>query len=122
MKIVVTSLGESPESPVDQRFGRARFFVFYDLEGGQWSVHNNKQNLEAAQGAGLQAAQYVVKLGAEAVITGHCGPEAFVTLAAAKIDVYQDASGSVQEALDAYKAGALKKSMQTDVETGFGSA
>ena len=121
MKIAVTSLGESLESPVDQRFGRARFFVLYDLESGEWTVHDNKQNLEAAQGAGIQAAQHVVNLGAEAVITGHCGPKAFATLIAAELDIYQEASGLVQEAIDAYKAGLLKKSTQADVEAGFGS-
>jgi len=120
MKVAVTSLGESMESPVDQRFGRARFFVLYDLDTGQWSAHDNKQNLEAAQGAGVQAAQCVVDLGAQAVITGHCGPKAFATLAAAEIDVYQEASGSVQDALDAYRAGSLEKSAQADVEAGYG--
>jgi len=121
MKIAVTALGESPESPIDQRFGRARFFLLFDLDSGEWSVHSNKQNLEAVQGAGIQAAQYVVDLGAKAVITGHCGPSAFTTLSEAKIDVYQEASGSVQEALAAYKSGALKKSDHADVDAGFGS-
>ena len=121
MKIAVTSLGESLESPVDQRFGRARVFVLYDLETGEWSAHDNKQNLEAAQGAGIQAGQHVVDMGAGAVITGHCGPKAFKTLSAADIEIYQDAAGSVREAIDAFKAGKLKKSDQADVEAGFGS-
>ncbi|MFW6152476.1 MAG: NifB/NifX family molybdenum-iron cluster-binding protein [Verrucomicrobiota bacterium] len=121
MKIVVTSLGESLDSPIDQRFGRARFFVVYDLDNGNWSAHDNKQNLQAAQGAGVQAAQHVVNLGADAVITGHCGPKAFKTLSAGGIDIYQEASGSVQDAIDAFSAGKLDKSNRADVETGFGS-
>lgn len=121
MKIAITSLGESLESPIDQRFGRARVFVLYDLETGEWSTHDNKQNLEAAQGAGIQAGQHVVDMGAGAVITGHCGPKAFKTLSAADIEIYQDAAGSVREAIDAFKAGKLKKSDQPDVEAGFGS-
>lgn len=121
MKIAVTSLGESLESPVDQRFGRTRFFVLYDSETGAWSAHDNKQNLQAAQGAGIQAAQRVVDLGAEAVITGHCGPKAFATLSAAEIVVYQEAAGSVQNALDAYRSASLKKASQADVDSGYGS-
>ncbi len=121
MKVAVTSLGESLESPVDQRFGRTRFFILYDVDTGAWTAHDNKQNLQAAQGAGIQAAQQAVKLGAEAVITGHCGPKAFITLSAATIPVYQEASGSVQDALDAYCAGSLKKVSQADVEAGYGS-
>ena len=121
MKIAVTSLGESSESPIDQRFGRARFFVLYDLESGEWTVHDNKQNLKAVQDAGIQAAQNVVDMGAKAVITGHCGPEAFVTLSADNITIYEEASGSVQDAIDAYHTGSLKKSDQFHVETSYGS-
>ncbi len=121
MKIAVTSMGESMESPIDQRFGRARFFVLYDLESGEWTVHDNKQNFQAAQGAGIQAAQHVVNMGAEAVITGHCGPKAFVTLNAGDITIYEEASGSVQDAINAYQAGSLKKSDQSQVEAGYGS-
>jgi len=121
MKIAVTSLGESLESPIDQRFGRTRFFILYDLASGNWRAYDNNQNLQAAQGAGVQAAQRVVDLGAEAVITGHCGPKAFATLSAAEIAIYQEASGSVQNALDAYRAGSLKHASQADVDAGFGS-
>lgn len=121
MRIAVTSLGESLESPIDQRFGRARFFVIYNLESGEWSVHNNKQNLKAKQDAGIQAAQHVVDLGAKAVITGHCGPEAFVTLSTDNIAIYEEASGSVQDVINAYHAGSLKKSDQSHVETSYGS-
>ena len=32
MKIAVTSLGETAESPIDQRFGRARFFLCQPAE------------------------------------------------------------------------------------------
>ena len=121
MKVVVTSLGETLESPVDQRFGRARYFVLYDTESEEWSAHDNKQNLEAAQGAGIQAGQTVINLGAEVVITGHCGPKAFVTLHAGNVEVYPDATGTVKEAIDAFQAGKLKKSEDADVDAHFGS-
>lgn len=121
MNVAISALGESPDAPVDQRFGRARHFVLFEVETGHWSAHDNKQNLQAAQGAGIQAAQRVVELGAGAVITGHCGPKAFATLAAAEVDVYQEASGSVRDAFDAYKAGTLQKSDRAGVESGFGS-
>lgn len=121
MKIAITSIGESLESPIDQRFGRARFFVLVDTDSDEWSVHNNTQNLQAAQGAGIQAAQQVAALGAEAVITGHCGPKAFATLQAADIPIYPGASGSVQKALEAYRAGALKPMTEANVGAGFGS-
>jgi len=121
VKVAVTSLGESIESPVDQRFGRTRYFVLVDTETEAWKVHNNAQNLEAAQGAGIQAAQSVIELGAEAVVTGHCGPKAFATLAAGNVCVYQDAKGTVREAMAALRDGGLKQAHNPDVGAGFGS-
>ena len=121
MKVAVTSVGETVESPVDQSFGRASYFILYDTESGEWSAHDNKQNLEAAQGAGVQSGQKVVELGAEAVITGNCGPKAFATLMAGGIEIYQEAFGTVKEAIDAFEKGKLNKSGKADVEEGFGS-
>lgn len=121
MKVVVTSIGETVESPVDQRFGRARYFVLYDMETEEWAAHDNKQNLEAAQGAGIQAGQTVVELGAGALITGHCGPKAFATLTAGGIDVYPNATGTVKEAIEAFRAGTLKKAEDANVGAHFGS-
>lgn len=121
MNIIITSMGETLESPVDQRFGRARYFILYDLSTSEWSVHDNKQNLNAAQGAGIQAGQKVVELGAEAVLTGHCGPKAFAILKAGSVDVYPGAVGTVSDAIQAFKAGTLSKSGNADVEGHFGS-
>ncbi len=121
MKIAVTAVGETMDSPVDQRFGRARYFVLYDTETEEWSAHDNKQSLDAAQGAGIQAGQKVSELGAKAVITGHCGPKAFMTLGAASIDVYPGASGTVAEAVVAFSEGKLTKSDNANVDAHFGS-
>ena len=121
MKIAITSLGEALDSPIDQRFGRARYFVLYDTETEEWSAHDNKQNLNAAQGAGIQAGQKVVEIGAEAIITGHCGPKAFATLRAGNIDVYPGAAGTVKEAINAFSEGKLQKTGNADVEGHFGS-
>ena len=117
MKIVITSLGETIDSPVDQRFGRARYFVLYDTESGDWSAHDNKQNLQAAQGSGIQAGQIVIDLGADAVVTGHCGPKAFATLAAGDVDVYNGAKGTVKEAVAALEKGELLKADNADVDS-----
>ena len=121
MKLVVTSMGETVDSPVDQRFGRARYFIVYDTNTEEWSVVDNKQNLQAMQGAGIQAGQKVVELGAQVVITGHCGPKAFATLAAGGVEVCIGASGTVKEAIAAYGAGELSKTDSADVEGHYGS-
>lgn len=121
MKLVITSLGESLDSPVDQRFGRARYFILYDTDTEEWSAHGNQQNLNALQGAGIQAGQQVVGLEAEAVITGHCGPKAFTTLRAGNVDIYAGVSGTVKEAIDDFSKDRLVKSENADVVGHFGS-
>lgn len=121
MKIAVTSLGETLDSPIDQRFGRARYFIVFDTETGQWSPHENTQNLNAVQGAGIQAGQTVANLEVEAVLTGHCGPKAFATLAAAEIGVYSGARGTVEETVSDFKAGKLTRAGGADVSAHAGS-
>ena len=116
MKVAVTSQGQELSSPVDSRFGRAKYFIVVDTETGDFSAADNSQNLNAAQGAGIQAGKNVVDLGAKAVITGHVGPKAFATLQAAGVAIYTGASGTVASAVEQFKAGKLKQSSGADVE------
>lgn len=116
MRIVVTAQGPGLDSPVDPRFGRARHFVLADTESGAMTAHDNAQNLNAPQGAGIQAAQAVARLGAEAVLTGHVGPKAFAVLNAAGIAVYTGAAGTVREAIEGLKSGKLRAAESADVE------
>ena len=107
MKIAITSQGSDLTSQVDPRFGRAKSFIVLDTGTDECSAHDNTQNMNAPQGAGIQAGRTVVDLGAEAVITGNVGPKAFATLQAANIKVYTGAYGTVKEAVDKFKAGEL---------------
>jgi predicted Fe-Mo cluster-binding NifX family protein len=116
MKVAVTSQGRELGSPVDPRFGRAMFFAVVETETGEFTAADNSQNLNAAQGAGIQAGRNVVELGAQAVITGHVGPKAFATLQAGGVVVYTGATGTVAEAIQQFKAGTLKRSTGADVE------
>jgi len=120
MKIAITTSGDSLEAPVDPRFGRAKAFIIYDTESGEWSVLDNAQNVNAAQGAGIQSATTVVNAGVEAVITGNCGPRAYATLAASNIAIYTGASNTVQGAIEKFKAGELGVSDGANVGAHFG--
>ena len=116
MKILVTSQGASKESQVDARFGRAQQFVVVDTESGEAVAADNSQNLNAAQGAGIQAAQTAARLKADVVLTGNVGPKAFTTLQAAGIAVFTGVSGTVAEAVERFKANELKQTQQANVE------
>ena len=100
MKVAVTSQGRELSSDVDPRFGRAKFFIVVDAETGDFSASDNSQNLNAAQGAGIQAGKNVVDLGVSAVVTGHVGPKAFATLKAAGVAVHTGATGTVADAVE----------------------
>ena len=115
MRIVVTAQQDDLHGLVDPRFGRAQYFMLYDLETDKYTAHNNEQNLNATQGAGVQAAQNIARLGADAVLTGHVGPRAFSTLQAAGIKVYIDVSGNVDEAIANYRSGTLREVNKPDV-------
>ena len=116
MKVAVTARGDTLDAEVDPRFGRARKFIVLDTENGDFEVVDNQQNLNAAQGAGIQAAQAIAARSAGAVITGHCGPKAFRALRAAKIDIFTGAAGTVKEAFEKFKRGELKRAENADVE------
>ena len=108
MKVAVTAQGPDVASEVDSRFGRAKYFIVVDTDTGQFTSHDNTQNLNAVQGAGIQAAQNVVSLGVNAVITGNVGPKAFTTLQANNVKTYTSATGSMSDAVEQLKAGRLE--------------
>ena len=116
MKVAVTSVGDTLDSAVDPRFGRAATFVLVDTDSGEFEAVDNAQNLHAAQGAGIQAAQTVARHSVEYVITGHCGPKAYRALDAAGIKVALVADGTVAEAIEKLKAGEIRPSQGADVE------
>ena len=116
MKIAISAQGAGLDSPVDPRFGRARYFIVADTETGGISAYDNTVNLNAAQGAGIQAAKNVADLGVQAVITGNVGPKAYSTLSAAGIEIYTGATGTVRYILDAFRAGKLSPTQRSNVE------
>ena len=116
MKVAVTSQGNELTSEIDPRFGRAKWLLLVDTEKGVSGAYDNTVNLNLAQGAGIQTGQNVVNLGAEAVITGNIGPNAFKTLSAANIKIFLSKAKTIQEAIGSFKEGELDEVKQANVE------
>ncbi len=116
MKIAITTEKNDLRSNVDPRFGRAAGFIIYDIESGKAAYVDNAQNLQAAQGAGIQAAKTVINAGAGALITGNIGPKAFSTLASGNVEMYLVEGGTVEQAIEDYKKGRLSKVSNANVE------
>lgn len=119
MKICITSEGKALDSKVDPRFGRCRNFIFFDIDAGSLEAEENA-SAQFQGGAGIQSAQFVASKGARAVLTGNVGPNAFQTLSAAGIEIYTGVSGTVKEAVEAYKSGKLQKTGNPNVGSKFG--
>ena len=116
MKIAVPSQGTGLDAGVDSRFGRAEFFIVVESETNKFEVVENGQNLNAAQGAGIQSARNVINAQADILITHHVGPKAFAALSAGGVKVFTGSTGTVKEAVEQFKRGELEEAANADVE------
>ena len=116
MKIAITAAGNDLEAKVDPRFGRCQYFVIVDPETMEWEAIDN-ENAQLGGGSGIQAGQLMAQKDVQAVLTGHCGPNAFQTLSAADIKIFTNIDGTVQEAIEHYKSGQLTSAECTCLTT-----
>ena len=108
MKICVTATAGDLNAQVDPRFGRCQYFVFVDSDTMAFEAMANEA-IAAPGGAGIQAAQTVVNKGVDVLVSGSIGPNAFQVLSAAGVKIATGAYGTVQEAVEMYKAGRLSE-------------
>ena len=121
MKLCITSKGKTLESRVDGRFGRALYFLIIDTETKEFLAAKNTA-LTAGRGAGVVAAQILSDMGAEALLTGIVGPNAFQPLKAARIKVYEGASetDTAAAALEKFTEGIYREAFGPSGEPGRG--
>jgi predicted Fe-Mo cluster-binding NifX family protein len=111
MRIAITSTAADMDAPFDPRFGRAAYFIVIDEETEDWQAHPNPA-VNASDGAGVQAAQFVANQGVWAVISGGFGPNAHQALTAAGLAIFLTPSGealTVRQLLARYRGGQLQK-------------
>ena len=117
MKIAICSQSNNVEATVDSRFGRTAFFAIYDDAVKQWDFIGNQQNLQAAQGAGIQAAQAIVDADVDVLIASNVGPKAMAALSANGVAVFKIAPGqTLEQTITEYQAGNLTQMQQANVE------
>lgn len=98
MKIAIPV--DETKNAVCVSFGRAPYFLFWDLESGETELLENPA-AQAQGGAGLKAAQFVVDNGASALITVRCGENAAQVFQAAQITIYEAKGLDLEENLTA---------------------
>jgi predicted Fe-Mo cluster-binding NifX family protein len=110
MKLCITSDGKDLDSSVEETFGRSPYFVIIDTETTETKSIRNTA-VHSGHGAGIGAAQIISDEGAEALLTGIVGPNAFTALKASRIKVFEGASefDSIRVALEKFKKGVYKE-------------
>jgi predicted Fe-Mo cluster-binding NifX family protein len=104
---------------IDPRFGRAPYFIIVDSDTMAFKAISNSAS-EAMHGAGIQAAQTILKNMVNVVITGNVGPNAFQALSSAGIEIVTGATGTIQDVVEKYKRGELNETKNPTVGGHFG--
>lgn len=107
MEICITAISDSLDSKIDERFGRCKFFILVDPSTMKFKAVPNPAADESG-GAGIKAANIVLKYAPAAIITGMIGDNAFNVIKASGVKLYSCGKVSVREAVDQYCAGKLK--------------
>lgn len=110
MRICITSQGETLEAPVEERFGRAPYFIFIESETGSFEAIENPF-ARGAGGVGPKAAQFIINHNVGILISGMVGGNAREVLMAAGIEMFTSRSaGTVKAALEQLKGNMLERS------------
>ncbi|HUU26276.1 MAG TPA: NifB/NifX family molybdenum-iron cluster-binding protein [archaeon] len=119
MKIAITAAEPSLEAKVDPRFGRSPYFLIVDPETMLYEAIENP-NVSLGGGAGIQSAILISEKGANLLLTGNCGPNAYRTLSAADIGVIVGCSGVVRNTIEQFKTGQYSTASEPNVASHFG--
>ncbi len=122
MKVAISAISEDLKQTVNPVFGRCPGYIIAEIEGKEVKSSSFMPNpaMETAMGAGTAAARAVAEQGAEAVITGNVGPNAFIVLQQTGIKVYKATGLSVQQAIQQLAEGKLKEMAGSSVSGHFG--
>lgn len=108
MRVAISARNQTPYSDVDERFGRAYWFLVYSTDDDSWTPFNNSANRALANNAGSSTAEMMKEIGVSLVLTGETGPKAYRVLSQAGIQVCHGMCGTVIEALELWQSGRLE--------------
>jgi predicted Fe-Mo cluster-binding NifX family protein len=107
MKVAISSQGKRRDSPVESWFGRAAYFLLADTGNMVFDAIENENAGDPPDIGEVNAARLLIDAGVRAVLTGNCGYEARRMFANAGVKLFQGVPGTVEEAVEQFKAGRL---------------
>lgn len=114
MKIAISATGDNLDCMVNPLFGRCQYFIIINPDTMDFEAIPNESTIVTG-GAGIQAAQSIAHKDIDGLLTGDIGPNAFQTLSVTGIEVITGVNGTVREAVEQYKSGTLKSTMEATV-------
>lgn len=110
VKICIPSKGPEEGDFVDERFGRAPFFIIYDTGSNRTESHKNPAS-EAMGGVGPKAAQFLLNHSVNLLVAERVGGNAIEALKAGGIKVllYEEKGKTVRDAITAFLEGKLQE-------------
>lgn len=116
MKIAIPVNSKEIRTEIGSSFGRAPYFLIYDVETKE-SVFVENKATSSPGGAGVIAAQTIVDIKVDALITPRCGQNAADVLNAGKIKLYKSIDGTVEDNIKAFSDEKLD--LLEDIHAGF---
>jgi len=115
MRICIPTMGENGlDNPIGEHFGRVPTYTVVDLETNDVKVIPNTS--EHAGGTGYPP-EIMKKEGVNVMVCRGLGRRAITMFEQMGIEVYIGASGTVKDAVDAFKQGTLQKASEGDACT-----
>ncbi len=106
MKVIVSSTGSSIDSSISPVFGRAEYYLLVDT--GDFTIESYENPaVNQSSGAGIQAAQFVLKKNPGSVISSNIGPNAYEVLSAGSVPCFTATGGTVKETVEAFNREEL---------------
>jgi predicted Fe-Mo cluster-binding NifX family protein len=115
MKVAISAYGQDLDAEINPRFGRCDFLLIVDTDTMKYESFSN-ESINLSGGAGVQTASFVISKGAQAVLTGSCGPKAMEVFNSAGVAVYPGQTGNVAQAVNRLKNNELANETQATAE------
>lgn len=107
MKLAIPVTDKSIKASIDDRFGRAEYFLILDLSNDKVDFYENEFK-DDNSGAGQKVVSFLNDKGVQYVITPELGPKAKVALKEFDIIVYKRGEiTDIKEAIEAFKHRTL---------------